>query len=1636
MRGTRKTSTRILSFVLSLIMVASTFMTDYTIARASEAVEETVTSETSSSDDVSETSDDTSEVEETSEADESETTEGEGAEATEDEAEGEDTEATESDVEGEDTEATEDEEVVEGEEELTEEELLEGEIVEILEEKIKISFKASEGGSVSMSEQELGEDDEVEAVTATADEGYEFVNWTKDGEEVSASEEFTPAKEEATYVANFEEVEEEELEFNQSVNSYGMKISLYAKPGVLPNDAELQVKKVSSTLEKEIKEAIDSETEGTVEETISFDINIYSASAGEYVQPEDGTVSVTFELLNVDTEDKEVSVYHVEENGSSVSAVEEVAAPVENADEVAFEAEHFSVYTVTIKVKENEKIAVPIKCYEVTGGYQGTHTEIKGRDTNISLAIGEAILINPDGSVYKRKKDGSSEELKQFAINGYKLNCAYEKNSNGKGHQGSTDAKVVEIKAVQNKNNKYGIKYKLEDGKEKSNGDMSFCFHYEKINTVYYYLVKPTAKVPSDATDKNKENYYPTSQEKYHDWEGTAAPLPNGTESIYGADEVERYLRGIPKNEINEYLRSKEGSGYGTNVTAEDIVWYTYKKVNNPWNWSAKEYHIDGYIKNASVEVVYNSNYPGNKTDETWIDKNQKTGEYKIKEKPVEWKVNGYTFAGWALSSKINDTSTIYSENSLYTLKTSTVFYAVWKKNPSQTYTVTYDLDGGVLEEGKTNPTSYTVETATFTLSNPTRTGYTFAGWIGTDLTEATKTVTVKQGSTGNRIYTATWEVKKVDVSVKKAWNDADNQDGIRPGSVEVQLYADGVPSGSAVTLNKDNSWAYTWNVAAYNNDKAVVYTVNEVAVPTGYAKAITGDATKGFVITNTHTPELTEATVKKVWDDAEDQDGIRPDGLKVTLSNGTEVTLNEANKWTATVTDLPKYANGVEISYTWTEANVESYDLTAVSKDGTVTTLTNSYTPETTEVTVVKAWDDAKNQDGKRPSSLAVTLSNETETVETVTLNDANNWTATVENLPKYAAGEEIVYTWTEGEMPEGYSLTGTSKDGTVTTLTNSYTPEETSVFVRKIWDDAKNQDGKRPESIVVNLLANGEQIATGNISSKLVWKWTGVERVWEDSYIFTDLPKYAGGKEIEYTIEEEAVKDYTSKIDKINGGYQITNSYTPETITLSGTKTWNDANNQDGIRPESIQVKLYANSRGVDSVEVKPDAEGNWNYSFEDLPKYADGRTIYYSVYEEFVRGYIPSYEKTENGYDIVNTHIPEQVAIYVEKVWNDGNNQDGKRPTDITVNIKADGNVEKTVTIEHRKFAWFDFGWTYSTILPKYAGGNEIEYTVEEISVTDYESTYSDAEWKLIDHTWGYAFKITNTHIPEVTEATVMKVWDDDDNQDGKRPESLTVTLSNGTEVTLNDENDWTATVENLPVYSNGQKIEYTWTENLTEDSVYQLTDTSVEGTVTTLTNSYTPETVSVSGTKTWNDANNQDRIRPIDITVVLLADGAEIPVGDDVLKATTSATEGWKYEFKDLPKYAAGKEIVYAIKELAIPGYTTTYSEAVIGDGVIILDLTNNHTPTPPSGGGGGGGSSSGGGSGRSGSDVGRVLGARREDIATAGEEGQVLGAVRAPKTSDSSRAILWMLVMGTSALGAAAILAQKKNEEEN
>ena len=81
-----------------------------------------------------------------------------------------------------------------------------------------------------------------------------------------------------------------------------------------------------------------------------------------------------------------------------------------------------------------------------------------------------------------------------------------------------------------------------------------------------------------------------------------------------------------------------------------------------------------------------------------------------------------------------------------------------WTKAPIS-YNITYDLDSGALAEGEENPATYTVDTETFTLKNPTRENYTFTGWTGTGLSEKTEQVTVAKGSTGDRAYKANWEL-------------------------------------------------------------------------------------------------------------------------------------------------------------------------------------------------------------------------------------------------------------------------------------------------------------------------------------------------------------------------------------------------------------------------------------------------------------------------------------------------------------------------------------------------------------------------------------------------------------------------------------------------------------------------------------------------------------------------------------------------------------------------------------------------------------------------------------------------------------------------------------------------------------
>ena len=218
---------------------------------------------------------------------------------------------------------------------------------EVEQETITVTYKASEGGSVSVESEDIT--DEAKGSTAEADEGYRFVNWTWDEEVVSEKATFAPENEQlvdgAEFTANFAKVEEKAFAAETVVDN--IRLSLYANPGVLPEDAELRVEKVGSDMEEQIEEKIDEVTgeKVEVEKTYSFDINIYSESEGDFVRPVDGTVEVRFsQIEEAKGDDTKLEVYHVEDDLSQVTKMEAEAGETE----VAFDAEHFSIYTVTI----------------------------------------------------------------------------------------------------------------------------------------------------------------------------------------------------------------------------------------------------------------------------------------------------------------------------------------------------------------------------------------------------------------------------------------------------------------------------------------------------------------------------------------------------------------------------------------------------------------------------------------------------------------------------------------------------------------------------------------------------------------------------------------------------------------------------------------------------------------------------------------------------------------------------------------------------------------------------------------------------------------------------------------------------------------------------------------------------------------------------------------------------------------------------------------------------------------------------------------------------------------------------------------------------------------------------------------
>lgn len=759
-----------------------------------------------------------------------------------------------------------------------------------------------------------------------------------------------------------------------------------------------------------------------------------------------------------------------------------------------------------------------------------------------------------------------------------------------------------------------------------------------------------------------------------------------------------------------------------------------------------------------------------------------------------------------------------------------------------------------------------------------------------------------------------------VTVSAVKVWDDANNQDGIRPSLIQVTLTgSDSSVRNAAIT--KNDGWTYQFkNLPKYKNGVKIDYTLQETNSNPYTYEIVKGSDEYSFTITNNYVPAVVNVPVTTVWDDDDNRDGIRAKETAITLqgSNGKtyQRIVTGKDSFATVFENMPKFFDeGKEVVYTVTQNEMNGYTANIASTDKYTFQITNTHEPERLAKTVTKVWDDNNNQDGLRPNTLRVAMTGTNGTYIEKSLSTANNWTETFDGLYKYfKEGTPIQYTIDE-EAVGGYEKGISEKDNLIT-ITNTHAPEKLDLIVNVVWNDANNQDGYRPDAATIHMSGTDGTQDAKDFTRDSSWS----------SIVFKDLDHYKDGNEIKYTVAEDEIPQYTTSI-AVNGNVvTVTNTHIPEITLRNISVVWEDNNDQDGLRPDTVSIKLKGNDKFIDSSELNEDVK--WKHSFTKLPVRENGNEITYTAEENEIPGYTTSIEKTDTGYVFTNTHIPETVTVTVDKVWKDAENQDGLRPDAIHIRLISN-DIEKDAYLDAESDWHLDFEG-----LPKYRDHGILnEYSVQEVDVDGYTSTVTTKD--------GHAFTIENDHVPAVIDIPITEEWIDDNDRDGLRPDSHTVILVDGTntieEVVLDKNNGYGVVLKNMPKYKNGVEINY------------QIKDFKVDGYTTNIiksdsvkdfniTNTHVPEMVTVTVTEGWHDQSDYDKIRPEKVTLTLTG-------SDGNVYEKTVTKDTWTTAFSDLPKNSKGEQIIYTLTQEGIKGYKTTITDNETGTIAVI----NTHEP---------------------------------------------------------------------------------------
>lgn len=548
---------------------------------------------------------------------------------------------------------------------------------------------------------------------------------------------------------------------------------------------------------------------------------------------------------------------------------------------------------------------------------------------------------------------------------------------------------------------------------------------------------------------------------------------------------------------------------------------------------------------------------------------------------------------------------------------------------------------------------------------------------------------------------------------------------------------------GSAYVENPEITWQSYNTAIATVDDKGGVTGIKKGNVGVAATwNGVTSDPVQVTVVPSRNVSLTTE------WNDSDNQDGSRPEKTTVQLTangqlTGEPVELNADNNWTYEWKQLlAEDEEGTNIVYRVTADAPEDYTakVTGSADDGFV--VTYSHEIAKTSVTASVEWDDADDKDGIRPKSVSFQLKADGENVgDAITVNAGSNWTKTWEDLPEKKAGKALTYTVEVSDIPteeDQYTVTTSGDAASGFVFKASHVSTSVEIPVSVTWDDAENQDGARIEAVEAELYANGE--ATGNKVT------LNAENNWTAKFASVDVKK--DGTRIKYEVKGTEADGYDVSVagDILDEkGLVLTYKHIPAVVNVSARVSWNDANNQDGIRPTDTLVQLYADGTALgDKAVIESNKE--WTKTWSNLPKYKAGKEIAYNVSAYAVSGY--TVKVTGNvleGYKAEYTHNVQKMNVTVQNAWNDLDNVVDSRPAQLVVEIYANGKTTgKRVTLTEAN------NWKATVSgLDRNAAGKRIQYTGKAVGTpAGYNisvSTDTNGNIKLISNFTTYTKKL---------------------------------------------------------------------------------------------------------------------------------------------------------------------------------------------------------------------------------------------------------------------------------------------------